>query len=96
MSTYTGKAIKRAAERESYTIDVSEDADDSDVLSAVVFSSSQASDGSTVTIPENVMSSLSVQFQVSGGNVGQDYVVTCMETWASGRITQDDIKIMVR
>ena len=96
MTTYTGKTIKRAAERESYDLDYSQDVDDGDTLAQVAFTSTVASDNSTLTIPSNVMGTTSVQFQVEGGNVGVDYVVTCMGTWASGRITQDDIKIMVR
>lgn len=87
-----GRFTKQPAEKESYSIEFSDDLEGMDGIAEAV----------TTVSPEglNLISSLvvgtRVKVLVSGGNVGTKYKVTVTVTTDDGRILQDEFIVVIK
>lgn len=92
---YTGKTQLAVGAVETYTLDYSLDKDAGDsILSSAVTTPANATGGQVVG---STIEGSAVRFFFDAGQVANtDYDVTLKTSWASGRITVDAIKVMVR
>lgn len=87
-----GKFVKQPAERESYSIEYSEDLVNEDAIAEAVVSVSPAG----LTVVSSLITGTRIKVLLEGGLTGVKYKVTVTATTDDGRVLQDEFLVTIK